>query len=109
VGDILSAQDSPNNSSFTIEYFKYTFEVTEDIKYNPHGAEVIIYSSTQSSSNGVNYSEFDQLYIFSYKVNGANMRGFCTNNMFVQNADKNFKRVVVQFLKPKQRSAWNDE
>jgi|GEM_PF-3925060 len=97
------------NNAFKMEYFKYTFEVQEQIKLFTKAKQVTVYSSRSGASCGVNYAVGDAFYIFSYDNKGVYMTGLCANNTRVENADKSYKKIVEQYKNPKQRNVWKDD
>jgi len=110
IGNILSSNKNAYQDDLLSSYFKYTFKIEENIKVNQASNNtIIIYSSTQGSTCGVDYGVGDKIYIFAYKVNEFQITGLCANNKRYLNANKNFKRIVKQYLKPRNRKTWKDE
>lgn len=104
--ETIMKEDSTH--AFSLDYFKYTFEVTEEIKPQLNSNEIVVYSITQGSACGVDYMVNDEYYIFSYVHHGNNFTGLCAANKKVKQAKREFKKVVCQYKKPKDREIWKN-
>ena len=66
-------------------HFKYQFKIKQLIKGEVSEDYVDVYSSSQGSACGVNYSIDDVLYIFSHEGKGQYFTGLCHQNRFDTN------------------------
>lgn len=106
--DSKSITQEDHLTKFSLDYFKYTFEVSEEIKPQLDTKQIIVYSITQSSACGVNYKLNDEYYIFSYENDGKNFTGLCAANMKAKEANRKFKKLLCEYKKPKGQEIWKD-